>query len=53
MVKVLAAILLGARALTPAALPAQRVFGFGGLEARVGVADVKNAGARSTNDAQR
>jgi len=43
MVKVLAAILLGARALMPAALPAQRVFGFGGLEARVGVADVKNA----------
>ena len=43
MVKVLATTLLAAGALVPSALRAQRVLGFGGLEARVGVADVKNA----------
>ena len=43
MVKAMATTLLAARALIPGALPAQRILGFGGLEARVGVADVKNA----------
>lgn len=43
MAKVLAITLLVARTLCPGALFAQRVFGFGGLEARGGVTDVKNA----------
>ena len=43
MVKALTTTVLVLRALVPSALPAQRIFGFGGLEARAGVADVKNA----------
>jgi outer membrane protein OmpA-like peptidoglycan-associated protein len=43
MVKALATTVLVVRALIPSALPAQRILGFGGLEARAGVADVKNA----------
>jgi len=43
MVKVLATTILLARIVIPSALSAQRVLGFGGLEARAGVADAKNA----------
>jgi len=43
MVKMLTPMLLAVGALIPGALPAQRILGFGGLEARGGVADPKNA----------
>ncbi len=43
MVKMLAATLLALGALIPRASTAQRVFGFGGGEVRLGVADPKNA----------
>jgi len=43
MVKALATTVLVVRTMIPDALPAQRILGFGGLEARGGVADVKNA----------
>ena len=41
--KMLAPTFLALVALIPSALPAQRILGFGGIEARGGVADPKNA----------
>ena len=43
MVRMLATALLVAGAVTPRVLPAQRIFGLGGLEARTGTAVPKNA----------
>ena len=43
MVRMLAVTLLALGAVIPRALAGQRVFGFGGVEARTGVADPKNA----------
>ena len=40
-----------ASTITPHSLPAQLFLGFGGLEARAGVADLKNGGSSATVEA--